>query len=457
MSNAKILFQLTGSIAGYKACHVISRLVQAGHEVEVVASPSALQFIGPATLEGLTGRPVHSDTFARGGAMDHIHLIRWADLVVICPATANTINKMVNGVGDDLVSTLFLAHDFKKPFIIAPAMNTMMYRHPATQKSLKTLREWGIEVLEPEAGALACGEVGEGRLLEPDLILKRLIERIAALSRHHTSDSNDSVWSESPSMRVLITSGGTREPLDGVRAITNFSTGRTGASLAEYFRQQGAEVTFLHAEGSALPQSRTDTEAEIETIKATGAKPLSLRSFATFRDLEQSLKQELSTKSYDAVIHLAAVGDYSVDKLEYDGRVIDSTAKGKIDSGDQLTIHLKRNPKLVDHLREFSLNKAIRVVAFKLTNTSSDEEQKKAVAKLASHAQPNWIVHNDLSAIHGQTEGHAASHKASIYDPHVSLEKPIRQTTTKFELAIELENLLRSSLDSHFLFRSSQK
>jgi phosphopantothenoylcysteine synthetase/decarboxylase len=171
----KILFQLSGSIACYKACTVLSRLTQAGHEVQCVASTSVLNFIGPATLEGLSGKPLLSDTFALGHAMDHITLNRWADISVLCPATANRLNKMATGVADDLLGNLWLTHDFAKPLLIAPAMNTKMWTHPITQASLAKIEEMGVTILRPEAGNLACGEVGEGRLMEPEDILQVIL------------------------------------------------------------------------------------------------------------------------------------------------------------------------------------------------------------------------------------------------------------------------------------------
>src|SRR6478736_3045732 len=132
MSGANILFILTGSIAGYKACDAISRLVQRGHRVRAVATESARRFIGVATLEGLTGEAVRTDLFAPGAALEHIELTRWADLVVVCPATANTVNRFAAGLADDLPGALFLAHDRAKPWLIAPAMNPAMWTHPAT-------------------------------------------------------------------------------------------------------------------------------------------------------------------------------------------------------------------------------------------------------------------------------------------------------------------------------------
>ncbi|HET9546923.1 MAG TPA: flavoprotein, partial [Desertimonas sp.] len=174
----EVLFQLSGSIAAYKACHVVSRLVQAGCAVQTVATRAALEFVGPATLEGLTGRAVAADTFAAGSHMDHIHLVRRADLIVLCPATANTINRLAAGIADDLIGTMFLAFDFRVPYIVVPAMNAAMYEHPATAAALDRLTGWGVEVIQPSAGALACGEIGPGRLAEPDDIVANLLGRL---------------------------------------------------------------------------------------------------------------------------------------------------------------------------------------------------------------------------------------------------------------------------------------
>jgi phosphopantothenoylcysteine decarboxylase / phosphopantothenate---cysteine ligase len=174
-NTSKILFCLTGSIACFKACALISKLVQKGFEVQCVATSAALQFVGEATLEGLTGKPVFKDVYQAGRMMDHIHLNKWADLTLVCPATANSINKMAAGMGDDPVSTLILAHDFKKPLWIVPAMNQNMYAHPATKNSLLSLSRWGAQVLETESGHQACGDVGPGRMKEAEEIYKLVL------------------------------------------------------------------------------------------------------------------------------------------------------------------------------------------------------------------------------------------------------------------------------------------
>lgn len=167
MSGSKLLFVVTGSIAGYKACEAVSQLVQRGHRVRAVATPAARQFVGVATLEGLTGERVRTDLFEPGAALDHIDLTRWADAVVVCPATAHTLNRFAAGLADDLVGALFLAHDWSKPFLVAPAMNPAMWSHPATVAAVGRLREWGVRFIDVGTGRTACGEVGEGRMAEP--------------------------------------------------------------------------------------------------------------------------------------------------------------------------------------------------------------------------------------------------------------------------------------------------
>lgn len=176
MSRGNVLILLSGSIACYKACAVISRLAQAGVTVQTVATPAALRFVGAPTLEGLSGRTVFTDVFESGRALDHIELARAADLALVCPATANTINRLAAGLADDPIGALFLAWELKqKPWWIAPAMNGWMWEHPATSASLERLKNWGVRVLDPVEGAHACGENGPGRLMEPEQIVAEVL------------------------------------------------------------------------------------------------------------------------------------------------------------------------------------------------------------------------------------------------------------------------------------------
>lgn len=166
--SSAVLLQVTGSIAAFKAAALASLLVESGVEVQVVTSDAARHFVGDATFEGLTGRPVLRDLFERGRAHDHIRLADWADLLLLYPASANHVTRLRAGLADDLIGCLFLANNFRKPYWIAPAMNSNMLAHPAVAEALAVLEGWGARILPTGEGRLACGEVGYGRLLEPE-------------------------------------------------------------------------------------------------------------------------------------------------------------------------------------------------------------------------------------------------------------------------------------------------
>lgn len=364
MSAANILFVLTGSIAGIKACEAVSQLVQKGHRVRTVATAAALRFIGPATLEGLTGSPVLTDMFAPGAALEHINLTRWADLVIVCPATANTLNRFAAGLADDLVGALFLAHDRKKPWLVAPAMNPAMWAHPATVAAVEKLRGWGVRFLPVGEGRTACGEVGEGRLAEPAVIVAAVEAALARPARR---------------LRVLVTSGGTAEPIDGVRVLTNTSTGRTGAGLAAHLARCGHEVVLLRAL-TAVPASAGVRE----------------ELFSTFAELDAALIRLLGGEEFDAVIHAAAVSDFAVEAVVTDaGARLPGGAKLESAAGP-LRLRLRAQPKLVDTLRARSRNPRLVVVAFKLT---ADAGSSAAAAEsLLARSGADFVVHNDLAA-----------------------------------------------------------
>ena len=362
---AKILFILSGSIACYKACAAISQLVQRGHQVRTVATPGALKFVGVATLEGLTRERVWTDLFEEGAALDHITLVRWADVVVICPATAHTLNRLAAGLGDDLAGALLLAHDWTTPLVIAPAMNPAMWTHPATVGSVERLRKWGARFVEVGAGRTACGEIGDGRLAEPDEIVRAVESSVPRPARR---------------LRVLVTSGGTSEPVDGVRVLTNSSTGTTGALIADHFSGAGHDVVLLRANN------------------ALGAAGLGREeTFDTFASLDTALEHELSGGHFDAVIHAAAVSDFSVHAIEVDG-TLQPPGSAKLRSDVAPTLRLRRNPKLLDLIRPRSRNPAVRVVAFKLTQGAEPEEVRAAVEALLARGAADFVVHNDLTA-----------------------------------------------------------
>jgi phosphopantothenoylcysteine decarboxylase/phosphopantothenate--cysteine ligase len=401
MSGSNLLFIFTGSIAAFKACDAVSQLVQRGHRVRTVATASALKFIGSATLEGLTGQPVVSDLFAGGQAMEHINLTRWADAVVVCPATANTINRLASGLGDDLVGALFLAHDRTKPWLVAPAMNPAMWSHPATVGAVEKLRQWGVRFLPVGTGRTACGETGEGRLAESAEIVAVVESALARPVRR---------------LRILVTSGGTAEPIDGVRVITNTSTGRTGTGLAEHLVRCGHDVVLLRARTAAPgpPLAREEI-------------------FETFVDLDAALTRVLGGEKFDAVIHAAAVGDFGVASITVDG--VEPPPGTKLDSRFPLLLGLRPQPKLVTALRARSRNAQLTLVAFKLTSGATAPETRAAVEGLFMQGAPDYVVHNDL-AVRGESFDDFPA------DIHVRSGRTTVHCATRRDLAVALEKLL---------------
>ena len=325
-------------------------------------SPSSLQFIGAATIEGLTSEAPITDMYAAGSVMDHIHLARWADLIIVAPATANYINKIAAGLGDDLLTTLFLAHDFQKPFLVAPAMNTKMYQHPTVQESLKKLKTYGVEVLETASGVLACGEVGFGRLLDPQLITAEIENRLNV----EKFQAAVPIEFRRKTMKILITSGGTAEPIDDVRVITNRSTGKTAAYLADQLLNSGFDVYYLHAKNSAMPAMHCDSS-----------------EFYTFADLESKMTDLLFKQKYNWVIHCAAVSDYSV-----------TPTSGKISSDAlEIKISLHKNKKLLSEIKKIS--PATKVVGFKLTSGINASEIHEKIKKLFLESHCDYVIQND--------------------------------------------------------------
>jgi phosphopantothenoylcysteine decarboxylase/phosphopantothenate--cysteine ligase len=381
-ARVNILLMMSGSIACAKACALISSWVKQGHQVQVACTPSVAEFIGHATLEGFSGRPVLDSAFTPGQVMDHIHVARWADVVVAAPATSNLINKFAAGIADDVVTSLWqAAYGSGKPMFIVPAMNTHMWNYPATQASIQTLGGWGIHVLATADGDLACGEFGAGRMLEPEAIM-------AAIAPHFPGRTVRP-------KHILITAGGTREPIDAVRYIGNHSTGRTASALADSLISRGHLVSFLVAENAMRP-----------------SLPCQIHPFSSYQDLSTELQRTLGQQHFDWVIHAAAVSDFSVDRIEQpgkDGNAKEKLSSEKLSSADPLTLHLKPNAKLLQQLRHWSANTAVRIIGFKLTSTSDQASRVKAVKDLFDNAGVDAVVHNDLEEIR------CGSHRYTLY------------------------------------------
>ncbi|MFT8655358.1 MAG: bifunctional phosphopantothenoylcysteine decarboxylase/phosphopantothenate--cysteine ligase CoaBC [Acetobacter papayae] len=231
-----VLLVISGSIAAYKAPELIRLLQAEGMRVRCVLSKGGSQFVTPLTLQALTGETVAQDLFSltEEQEMGHIALSRWADLVLVCPASANLLARMAGGLAEDLASTLLLATD--APVMVAPAMNVRMWEHPATRHNMAVLAERGVEILPPDTGAMACGEFGAGRLPSPAAIRDAVLAFF--LSRERKSGPL-------AGLRALVTAGPTHEPLDPVRYLANRSSGRQGYAIAQALAEQGADVTLV--------------------------------------------------------------------------------------------------------------------------------------------------------------------------------------------------------------------
>lgn len=270
---ARILLGVSGGIAAYKAVELIRLATAAGHSVRVIQTPASLNFVGRATFEGVTGAPVLVDEFepdpARGAfpgdaasdhsPISHLELVARADVLVIAPASANTLAKLAGGLADNLLTTAALANT--APLVVAPAMNSRMYEHPATRANLELLRSRGARVVDPGSGRLASrGEWGVGRLAEPAEILAAVEEVLS----QYTPRSLDG-------LRVLVTAGGTREPIDSVRFIGNRSSGRMGLALAEEATRRGADVTLVAANVTIPPPQGVEAVAVETTAELDAA------------------------------------------------------------------------------------------------------------------------------------------------------------------------------------------
>jgi phosphopantothenoylcysteine decarboxylase/phosphopantothenate--cysteine ligase len=285
---SNILIAVTGSISAYKIADVVSALTKQGHQVQCILSASAQQFITPLVLETLSGRPVKSDLFGADiSGTEHIDLARWADVFVVAPATANVLAKLALGLADDLLTTVALAT--KAPMLIAPAMNTVMWEHPATQAHLQTLQQRGVGVIDPAAGTLACGEVGIGKLAPIPAI-------VAAIEAALVQPATDLAGTT-----VLITAGPTTSPIDAVRYITNHSTGRMGAAMAEEALRRGASVRYVLGvdKGVVRPVPPRDSASRLTLVEVQTAEEMAQAALGFLPEA-------------NGVIATAAVLDYRV-------------------------------------------------------------------------------------------------------------------------------------------------
>jgi phosphopantothenoylcysteine decarboxylase/phosphopantothenate--cysteine ligase len=230
LERRRVLLGVTGGIAAYKVAHLVRLLTQSGAEVQVIMTPSALRFVGADTFAALSARPVYSDVFEHSEAILHVRLAREADLAVVAPATANLLAKLAHGLADDLLTSTLL--ETACPLVLAPAMHSGMWSHPATRRNVDTLVEHGAVVVGPSAGPLAAGDEGVGRMVEPEEILAAVVRELGAIQ-------------DLKARRVVVTAGPTHEPIDPVRFLANRSTGKMGFAVAREAARRGAEVTLI--------------------------------------------------------------------------------------------------------------------------------------------------------------------------------------------------------------------
>jgi len=247
---------VSGGIAAYKAAYLVRNLVRSGAEVRVVMTENAKKFVAPLTFSTLSNNPVYTEFFnsESGEWHSHVKLGLWADLMIIAPATANTLAKMANGIADNLLTTTYLSS--RCPVIAVPAMDLDMFAHPATQKNLQTLKSNGVIIMEPDSGALASGLEGKGRMREPDDIFKFASDYLK---------TNESLKGK----RVLITAGPTFESIDPVRFIGNYSTGKMGYAIADECAQRGADVTIVSG-----PVSITPNNSRVKVVNVKSAQEM---------------------------------------------------------------------------------------------------------------------------------------------------------------------------------------
>ncbi|MFY8352151.1 bifunctional phosphopantothenoylcysteine decarboxylase/phosphopantothenate--cysteine ligase CoaBC [Pseudoalteromonas sp. SSM20] len=346
----KIVLGITGGIAAYKCAELTRRLTENGAQVKVVMTDSAQQFITPLTMQAVSGNPVSTSLLdpAAEAAMGHIEFAKWADLILIAPASANTIAKMAHGMADDLLTTLVLATPAK--VAIAPAMNQQMYAHPATQQNLQKLSEYGVSIWGPASGEQACGDVGKGRMLEPNELVELCLMR-----------------EDTPLLAgktVTITAGPTREALDPVRFISNHSSGKMGFSLARAAKALGANVNLISG-----PVNLT-TPSEVNRFDVESAQQM------------HDAAMELAVNS-DVFIGCAAVADYKAT----------TTANNKIKKqGDTMTIELSKNPDIIASVAALEENRPFTVGFAAETNDVANYAKGKLKNK-----NLDMICANDVS------------------------------------------------------------
>ena len=350
LKDKKILIVICGGISAYKSLEFIRALRKNKAEIKTIITKSAKEFVTPLSITSLSQGKVYEDLFnpENEAEMDHISLSRWADLIVVVPATANTLSKLSNGTCDDLASTVILASN-KKIFLV-PAMNVRMWEHPSNQKNINNLREYGYKIIGPEIGDMACGEYGSGKMTEPSEIFKYVENYFKQLRRNNN-------------LKALVTAGPTREYLDPVRYITNKSSGKQGYELAKSFRDKGFDTTLISGKTNLKP---------VEGIK-----------YIEIETADEMLKETLNNLPVDVAVFSAAVADYKAKNY----------SKEKIKKSDQENINLTKNVDIISYISKHNSLRPKLTVGFAAETENMDKNAKKKL----SEKNCDWIIANDVS------------------------------------------------------------
>ena len=350
LSQKKILLIICGGISAYKSLELIRLFKKQGSEVKTILTKSAKEFITPLSVASLSQEKVYDDLFnaENEAEMDHISLSRWADLIHVAPATANTISKLSAGSSDDLASTVILASD--KDIFLTPAMNVRMWEHPSTKENLNKLKSYGYKVIGPEIGDMACGEFGEGKMTEPKDIIQ-------VIELYFNSLINNQ------KLRALVTAGPTNEYIDPVRFITNKSSGKQGYALAKAFAKKGFQTTLISG------PTNLKVDNNINLIKVETA--------------HEMLKATQENLPVDVAIFSAAVADFKVKEKN----------ERKIKKQESLHLELEKNIDILNYVSKHNSLRPKLVIGFAAETNNVEENAKKKLME----KNCDWIIANDVS------------------------------------------------------------
>jgi len=350
LNNKKILLIICGGIAAYKSLEVIRLLKKSGVIIKTILTKSGAEFVTPLSITSLSQSKVYRDLFNLENEveMDHINLSRWADLILIAPATANTISKLANGNSDDLASTVALASN--KKILIAPAMNVRMWDHQSTRENINKLKAYNYKLIGPEIGDMACGEYGEGKMSEPKKIVNELKIYFESLKKNNK-------------LKAIVTAGPTNEYIDPVRFISNKSSGKQGYEIAKSLSKKGFDTTLISG------PTNLKINDNVNLIKVETA--------------EEMFQATLNNLPADVAIFSAAVGDYKLKK----------TSKIKIKKQDKFNLELEKNVDILNYVSNHNSLRPQLVVGFAAeTNNLENYANKKLNEKNC-----DWIIANDIS------------------------------------------------------------